>query len=46
MLLSYTFSVNVILDTSFNFKLIPDGITVTNNIPAKIKRMIYDHSNI
>lgn len=36
----------VFQDTSFNFKLIPDGITVTNNIPAKIKRMIYDHSNI
>lgn len=36
----------VFQDTSFNFKLIPNGITVTNNIPAKIKRMIYDHSNI
>ena len=36
----------VFQDTSFNFKLIPDGITITNNIPAKIKRMIYDHSNI
>ena len=36
----------VFQDTSFNFKLIPDAIMVTNNIPAKIKRMIYDHSNI
>ena len=36
----------VFQDTSFNFKLIPDGITVTNAIPCKIKRMIYDHSNI
>ena len=36
----------VFQDTSFNFKLIPDAIMITNNIPAKIKRMIYDHSNI
>ena len=36
----------VFQDTSFKFKLIPDAIMITNNIPAKIKRMIYDHSNI
>ena len=33
-------------DISFNFKLIPNAITVTNAIPCKIKRMIYNHSNI
>ena len=33
-------------NTTFKFKLIPNAITVTNAIPGKIKRMIYNHSNI